>query len=133
MATSTRVELTLRGFRGEVPVSRTAGAGPSADGHLVIDGLNAAIPLNPNSPFVFDGSRILLDDQDTGLDVQLIRRPRFYDLTTANGVPYENWPGYTDATCSLPPSCKPVSATRQISGAGFAPSRSRCDPVAPRR
>lgn len=89
MATSTRVELTLRGFRGEVPVSRTAGAGPSADGHLVIDGLNAAIPLNPNSPFVFDGSRILLDDQDTGLDVQLIRRPRFYDLTTANGVPYE--------------------------------------------
>jgi radical SAM protein (TIGR04043 family) len=87
--TSTRVELALLGFRGSPPVSRTAGAGPSADGHLVIDGLNAAIPRNPNSPFVFDGAKVLYDGEDTGLDVEVIDRPRFYDLQTAEGVPYE--------------------------------------------
>ncbi|MBI3224543.1 MAG: MSMEG_0568 family radical SAM protein [Mycolicibacterium cosmeticum] len=89
MSVSTRVDLALSGFRGRPPVSRSAGAGPSADGHLVIDGLNAAIPRNPESPFVFDGSRVLLDGVDTGLDVEVIDRPRFYDLHTAEGVPYE--------------------------------------------
>lgn len=87
--TSTRVELALLGFRGRPPVSRTAGAGPSADGHLVIDGLDAAIPRNPDSPFVFDGARVLRDGADSGLDVEVINRPRFYDLRTADGVPYE--------------------------------------------
>lgn len=87
--TSTRIELALVGFRGKPPVSRTAGAGPSADGHLVIDGLNAAIPRNPNSPFVFDGAKVLYDGVDTGLDVEVIDRPRFYDLQTADGVSYE--------------------------------------------
>ncbi len=87
--TSTRVDLALLGFRGRPPVSRTAGAGPSADGHLVIDGLNAAIPRNESSPFVFDGARVLRDGVDTGLDVEVVERPRFYDLRTADGVPYE--------------------------------------------
>ncbi|MDO0973355.1 MSMEG_0568 family radical SAM protein [Mycolicibacterium frederiksbergense] len=89
MSVSTRVDLALLGFRGRPPVSRSAGAGPSADGHLVIDGLNAAIPRNADSPFVFDGTRVLLDGQDTGLDVEVVERPRFYDLHTADGVPYE--------------------------------------------
>jgi len=89
MSVSTRVDLALLGFRGRAPVSRTSGAGPSADGHLVIDGLNAAIPRNPSSPFVFDGTRVLLDGKDTGLDVEVVDRPRFYDLTTADGVAYE--------------------------------------------
>jgi len=87
--TSTRVDLALLGFRGRPPVSRTAGAGPSADGHLVIDGLNAAIPRNADSPFVFDGARVLRDGEDTGLDVEVVNRPRFYDLQTADGMPYE--------------------------------------------
>ncbi|HJT94677.1 MAG TPA: MSMEG_0568 family radical SAM protein [Mycobacterium sp.] len=86
---TTRVDLALLGIRGTPPVSRTAGAGPSHDGHLVIDGLNAAIPRNPLSPFVFDGSRVLRDGEDTGLDVEVIERPRFYDLTTSDGVAYE--------------------------------------------
>lgn len=89
MSVSTRVDLALLGFRGRPPVSRSAGAGPSADGHLVIDGVNAAIPRNADSPFVFDGTRVLLDGQDTGLDVEVIERPAFYDLCTADGVPYE--------------------------------------------
>ncbi len=89
MSTTTRVELALLGLRGRPPVSRTAGAGPSADGHLVIDGLNAAIPRNPQSPFVLDGGRVLLDGEDTGLDVEVVQRPKFYDLQTAEGVSYE--------------------------------------------
>ncbi len=88
-STSTRVDLALLGIRGRPPVSRSAGAGPSADGHLVIDGLSAAIPQNPQSPFAFDGTKVLYDGQDTGLDVEVIERPAFYDLTTAEGVPYE--------------------------------------------
>lgn len=86
---STRVDLALLGIRGRPPVSRSAGAGPSADGHLVIDGLNAAIPQNPQSPFEFDGTRVLLDGVDTGIDVTAVDRPAFYDLVTADGVPYE--------------------------------------------
>jgi radical SAM protein (TIGR04043 family) len=86
---STRVDLTLLGIRGRPPVSRTAGAGPSADGHLVIDGHAAAIPLNPLSPFVFDGSRVLRDGEDSGLGVEVIHRPRFYDLQTDEGVSYD--------------------------------------------
>jgi radical SAM protein (TIGR04043 family) len=89
MSVSTRVDLALLGIRGRPPVSRTAGAGPSDDGHLVIDGRAAAIPLNPSSPFVFDGARVLRDGADAGLDVRVIDRPRFYDLRTADGVPYE--------------------------------------------
>jgi radical SAM protein (TIGR04043 family) len=89
MSVSTRVDLALLGIRGRPPVSRTAGAGPSDDGHLVIDGRPAAIPLNPQSPFVFDGAKVLLNGEDSGLDVSVIDRPRFYDLQTAEGVPYE--------------------------------------------
>ena len=55
----------------------------------MIDGRAAAIPLNPNSPFVFDGSRVLLDGEDSGLDVDVIDRPRFYDLRTAEGTGYD--------------------------------------------
>jgi radical SAM protein (TIGR04043 family) len=89
MSVSTRVDLALLGIRGRPPVSRTAGAGPSDDGHLVIDGRPAAIPLNPQSPFVFDGTKVLLDGEDSGLDVSVIDRPRFYDLKTTDGVSYE--------------------------------------------
>lgn len=89
MSSSTRVELALLGLRGRPPVSRTAGAGPSDDGHLVIDGLNAAVPRNPKSPFVLDGGRVLLDGEDTGLDVEVVQRPKFYDLHTAEGISYE--------------------------------------------
>ena len=87
--TSTRVDLALLGIRGTPPVNRSGGAGPTDDGHLVIDGLHAAIPRNPNSPFVFDGDQILYDGVDSGLDVAVIGRPRFYDLQTENGVAYD--------------------------------------------
>ena len=33
--------------------------------------------------------RVWLGDVDTGLTLDVVRRPHFYDLTTADGVPYE--------------------------------------------
>ncbi|MEP9416129.1 MSMEG_0568 family radical SAM protein [Gordonia sp. VNQ95] len=89
MTASTRVDLALLGIRGTPPVHRTGGAGPSDDGHLIVDGLDAAIPRNPDSPFVFDGSRVLRDGDDTGFEIGVISRPRFYDLRTDDGITYE--------------------------------------------
>ncbi|MCR5976544.1 MSMEG_0568 family radical SAM protein [Gordonia jinghuaiqii] len=89
MTVSTRVDLALLGIRGEPPLQRTGGAGPSDDGHLMVDGLHAAIPRNPQSPFVFDGERVLYDGVDVGVEVSAIGRPRFYDLQTADGISYE--------------------------------------------
>ncbi|HEY9314463.1 MSMEG_0568 family radical SAM protein [Williamsia sp.] len=88
-ALSARVDLALLGVRGSPPLRRTAGAGPSDDGHLIIDGLSAAVPRNPLSPYVLDGDRVLLDGEETGLEVSAIERPAFYDLRTETGVAYE--------------------------------------------
>lgn len=87
---STRVDLAIQGIRLlDAPVARRAGAGPSDDGHLLLDGVGAAVPLNPRSPYTVRGGKLLLDGADTGLGVEAVARPRFYDLVTADGVPYE--------------------------------------------
>ncbi|MGH3778738.1 MAG: MSMEG_0568 family radical SAM protein [Pseudonocardiaceae bacterium] len=86
---STRVDIALQGVRMDAPVRRPQGAGPSDDGHVVIDGANAALPRNPDSPYRLHDGRIFLGELDTGLSLQLVTRPRFYDLVTADGVPYE--------------------------------------------
>jgi radical SAM protein (TIGR04043 family) len=89
MSLETRSDLAVRGVRVATPVRRPAGAGPSDDGHLVIDGRNAALPINPDSPYALRGGKVWLGETDTGLSFEVVRRPRFYDLTTADGVPYE--------------------------------------------
>jgi radical SAM protein (TIGR04043 family) len=87
---STRVDVAIQGIRLlDAPVSRRAGAGPSDDGHVLLGGAGAAIPVNPRSPYTVSGGRLLLDGADTGLGVEAVARPRFYDLTTADGIPYE--------------------------------------------
>jgi len=70
-------------------VHREAGAGPSDDGHLLINGAGSAIPINPNSPYLVKNGKLLLDGADLGMDVSPVNRPRFYDLSTADGVSYE--------------------------------------------
>ena len=84
-----RSALAVRGVRTETSVRRGPGAGPSDDGHLVVDGVNAALPIDPGSPFVVRDGRILHGETDLGVAVTPVRRPRFYDLATADGVPYE--------------------------------------------
>ncbi|MEV0706034.1 MSMEG_0568 family radical SAM protein [Nocardia aurea] len=86
---STRVDLALLGIRVDVPVRRRSGAGPSDDGHVLIGGAGAAIPLRSESPYEIRANRLLFDGTDIGVDVEPVRRPRFYDLSTADGVAYD--------------------------------------------
>jgi radical SAM protein (TIGR04043 family) len=89
MSVGTRVDLALVGVRMDAPVRRAGGAGPSDDGHVLVDGANAALPLNPGSPYTARDGRVWRGGDDTGLSIEIVRRPRFYNLTTADGVPYE--------------------------------------------
>jgi len=89
MSLTTRVDIAIRGIRVSAPVHREAGAGPSDDGHLLINGVGSAIPINPNSPYLVKNGKLLLDGADLGMDVSPVNRPHFYDLSTADGVSYE--------------------------------------------
>ncbi|MBF4997383.1 MSMEG_0568 family radical SAM protein [Nocardia sp. BSTN01] len=86
---STRVDLALLGIRVDVPVQRRSGAGPSDDGHVLFGGAGAAIPIRSDSPYTLRDNRLLLDGADLGIPVEPVRRPRFYDLRTADGIGYE--------------------------------------------
>lgn len=88
-ALSTRVDIAIRGIRVAAPVHREGGAGPSDDGHVLFQGMQSAIPVNQDSPYLVDDGKLLLDGEDTGLEVSPVSRPAFYDLATADGVPYE--------------------------------------------
>jgi radical SAM protein (TIGR04043 family) len=83
-----RAELAVQGVAMDVPVRRDKGAGPSDDGHVVLDGANATLPLNPASRFAVREGRIFDGTRDLGLTVEPVRSPRFYELSTADGVPY---------------------------------------------
>jgi radical SAM protein (TIGR04043 family) len=90
MSFSTRVDLAVRGIQVlDVPVTRRSGAGPSDDGHVLIGGVGGAIPIRSDSPYVVSGNRLLMDGTDMGVDIEPVRRPKFYDLHTADGVSYE--------------------------------------------
>jgi radical SAM protein (TIGR04043 family) len=84
-----RVDLAIKGVRVDAPVQRSKGAGPSDDGHLVVDGANATLPLNPDSPYLVRDGRVFNGRIDLGLSVEPVARPKFYDLKTADGVPYQ--------------------------------------------
>jgi radical SAM protein (TIGR04043 family) len=73
----------------DAPVRRRAGAGPSDDGHVLLGGARTALPLVAKSKYTVREGRLLLEGADLGLDVTPVQRPRFYDLTTADGIPYE--------------------------------------------
>ncbi len=84
----TRVDLAVRGVRVEAPVRRRAGAGPSDDGHLVVGVRPVALPLDATSPYTVAAGRLLFEGVDLGLDAEPVARPAFYDLETADGIPY---------------------------------------------
>jgi radical SAM protein (TIGR04043 family) len=90
------LEVQSRGLRVEAQLERrTGGAGPTDSGMLWIEGFAVTAPtgsaLADTSPYVLRG-----EDDGYGIyrdGVRLAsataeRRPRFYDLTTADGVPY---------------------------------------------
>ena len=84
-----RSDLAVCGVGVEAPVRRSGGAGPSDDGHVLIGGIGAALSIVPRSKYQIRNGRLLLDGADLGLDVQPVDRPKFYDLSTADGIPYE--------------------------------------------
>jgi radical SAM protein (TIGR04043 family) len=86
---SLRVDLAVRGVRVDAPVRREHGAGPSDDGHVFLGGVGTSLPVVSTSPYEVRAGRLLLDGADLGLSVEPVRRPAFYDLTTPEGVPYE--------------------------------------------
>jgi radical SAM protein (TIGR04043 family) len=77
--------------------SRRGGAGPSDHKALTIDGMTLMAPVHTapafDSPYVIDApdakgrSRIFRDGLQLA-EATFPARPRFYDLTTADGVPY---------------------------------------------
>ncbi|MDQ2724255.1 MAG: MSMEG_0568 family radical SAM protein [Actinomycetota bacterium] len=82
----TRADLAVRGINAYTPVRRHGGAGPTGDGHLLIDGIAAAVPTDPASPYRLEGGRLVLDGEDQGVDVTAVERPAFYDQVTSDGV-----------------------------------------------
>ena len=89
MSLDVRADIAVRGVRVNTPVRRPAGAGPSHDGHVLLDGSNTTLPINAASPYRVSDGRVWLGETDTGLTLDVVRRPTFYDLTTADGVRYE--------------------------------------------
>jgi radical SAM protein (TIGR04043 family) len=83
-----RADLAVRGTRVEAPVRRAGGAGPSDDGHLRLGGLPATLPVVATSPYQVAGDRLFADGLLLDVDVEPVQRPHFYDLTTADGIPY---------------------------------------------
>jgi radical SAM protein (TIGR04043 family) len=77
--------------------SRRGGAGPSDHKAITIDGMTVMAPVHTapafESPYLvekpdaFGRSRVLRDGVPIG-DVSFPLRPKFYDLQTADGVPY---------------------------------------------
>jgi radical SAM protein (TIGR04043 family) len=82
----TRADLAVRGINADTPVRRRGGAGPTGDGHLLLDGAPAAIPADPASPYRLVDGRLVLDGEDVGVDVTPVERPAFYDRVTTDGV-----------------------------------------------
>jgi radical SAM protein (TIGR04043 family) len=77
--------------------SRRGGAGPSDHKAMTIDGMTVMVPVHTapafESPYLvekpdaFGQSRIIRDGVTLG-EVTFPMRPRFYDLSTADGIPY---------------------------------------------
>lgn len=89
-------ELQSRGLRVEAPMeARHGGAGPSDSGMLWIEGVAVTVPVDADfarlSPYSLraedDGFGIYHDDVRVA-GASGTARPRYYDLTTADGIPY---------------------------------------------
>ncbi|HEX5346226.1 MAG TPA: MSMEG_0568 family radical SAM protein [Pseudonocardiaceae bacterium] len=86
------MDLQSLGLRVEAPIeTRRGGAGPSDSGMLWIEGVPVTVPSQPGSPYVLkaedDGHGIYREGRKMA-SAAASRRPRFYDLTTADGIPY---------------------------------------------
>ena len=90
-------EVQSVGLRVETAVeSRTGGAGPTDAGMLWIEGFPVTVPTQTDgarrSPYVLrpedDGGQAIYRDDRRLASVAGSTRPRYYDRTTADGIPY---------------------------------------------
>jgi radical SAM protein (TIGR04043 family) len=87
------MELQSVGLRIETPLetARQGGAGPTDSGMLWIEGVPVTVPPSSSSPYALraeDSGQGIYRDGSKVASVAGTSRPRFYDLTTADGVPY---------------------------------------------
>ncbi len=89
--------LQSAGLRVEVPIgARAGGAGPADAGMLYVEGVQTTVPTAAayveDSPYVLrgddDGSWGIWRDGVRLAGASLAPRPRYYDLATAEGIPY---------------------------------------------
>src|SRR3954451_8828101 len=89
--------LQSEGLRVEVPMdTRTGGAGPADAGMLHVEGVATTVPTSAayvaDSPYVLrgedDGGWAVYRDGERLASASPAPRPRFYDLSTADGIPY---------------------------------------------
>src|SRR6476469_8278824 len=89
--------LQSEGLRVEVPLAtRTGGAGPADAGMLYVEGVPSTVPTSAS--YVADSPYVLRGEDDGGWAVYRdglrlasaspAPRPRYYDLATADGIPY---------------------------------------------
>ncbi len=87
------MELQSVGLRIETDLetTRTGGAGPTDSGMMWIEGVPVTVPPSTSSPYSLraedDGQGIYRDGVKLA-SVAGTSRPRFYDLETADGIPY---------------------------------------------
>jgi radical SAM protein (TIGR04043 family) len=85
-----RAELAVLGIRAAPPLRRRSGAGPSDDGHWVLNGAPTTVPIAGDTPWALTNDGVLTRaGVIVDADLRAVRRPRFYDLQTAEGVSYE--------------------------------------------
>jgi radical SAM protein, MSMEG_0568 family len=94
------VELQTKGARIEVPIDslgRRGGAGPTDDKAFLLNGQALMVPTltasATSSPYTVrqNGAGYVITRDGTPLSpVAFPRQPRFYDLSTADGVPYRH-------------------------------------------
>ena len=89
-------DLQARGLRVETPLERrTGGAGPADSGFLWVGGYPITVPTDnavaAGSPYVLraeDDGYAIFEGDERRATASTQRRPRYYDLTTADGIPY---------------------------------------------
>jgi radical SAM protein (TIGR04043 family) len=90
-------DLQSLGLRVEEPLeSRRGGAGPADAGMLWVEGVAVTVPVAApfaaSSPYVLraedDDAYGIYRDGDRVASARRTTRPRYYDLTTADGIPY---------------------------------------------